>query len=97
MIGVGSPDQWKMLNSGRVSIDTIRTSISLCSSVAPAEEWQKWLLIYSPALLYGYLKADAFQFYLSLVTAIQILMVPFTEQQLNRGKYESYISQSLLI
>ena len=48
-----------------------------------AEEWQKWLLVYSPALLYGILPPDAFAFYMALVEAVRILMVPFTRTKVS--------------
>lgn len=81
-----------MQNSGRVSVSTILASTDQYA----AEEWKKWLLVYSPALLCGYLPNDAFQFYIALVTAIQILMAPFTEELLHKGQCKVYMCQQLI-
>lgn len=70
-------------NSGKVSVSPISTS----TDQYLAEEWKKWLLVYSPALLYGFLPDLAFAFYMALVTAIRVLMTPFTEQLLQKGQY----------
>jgi hypothetical protein len=58
----------------------------LCLIATPAEDFWKYGLHYSPALLYGYLPTDRFKNWMRFVTAISLLSKPVSEEAIVKGR-----------
>lgn len=51
-----------------------------------AEDWKKFALVYSPAILYGYLSPDAYGDWMKFVRAIRLLCAPITKESLEEAE-----------